>query len=73
MAPAAYVAEMSLLGINAMRDPWSCVARCSIVGECQGGKAGIGGYVEEHTHRNRGREWDSSFVWVGWNWKGNNV
>jgi hypothetical protein len=30
-------------------------AGCPSVGECQGGKAGVGGWVGEHPHRNRGR------------------
>jgi hypothetical protein len=29
--------------------------RCSSVGECQGGEAGVGGWVGEHPHRSKGR------------------
>jgi hypothetical protein len=29
-------------------------ARCTSVGECQGGKVGVGGWVGEHPHRRRG-------------------
>ena len=29
--------------------------RCSSVGECQSKKTGVGGWVEEHTHRGRDR------------------
>jgi hypothetical protein len=30
-------------------------AQCPSVGECQGGKAGVGGWLGEHSHRRRGR------------------
>jgi hypothetical protein len=51
MAPAAYVAEDGL--------PWFCE------GECEGGEAGVGGWVEEHPHRSkRKRGWDTGFL--GW-------
>jgi hypothetical protein len=30
-------------------------AQCSTVGECQGGKKGVGGWGGEHPHRNRER------------------
>ena len=30
-------------------------ALCPRVGECQDREAGVGGWVEEHCHRNRGR------------------
>lgn len=30
--------------------------QCPNVGECQGGKTGMGGWVGEHPHRGRGRE-----------------
>ena len=29
---------------------------CPSVGECQGGKTGVGGWVGQHPHRGRGRE-----------------
>jgi hypothetical protein len=54
MAPATCVAE----------DCWTSVRgealgpeglRCPSVGECQGRKAGVGEWVEEHPHRGRGR------------------
>jgi hypothetical protein len=33
------------------------------VGECQGGKVGVGGWVGEHPYRGRGeREWDRRFL-----------
>jgi hypothetical protein len=31
-------------------------APCPSVGECQGGKADVDGWVREHSHRSRGRE-----------------
>jgi hypothetical protein len=31
-------------------------ARCPSVGEWQDWKAGVGGWMEEHPHRSRGRE-----------------
>jgi hypothetical protein len=31
-------------------------AGCPSVGECQGGELGVGGWVEEHTHKSRERE-----------------
>ena len=31
-------------------------ARCSSEGECQDGEAGMSGWVEEHSHRSRGRK-----------------
>ena len=31
-------------------------AQCPNVGECQGGKAGVGKWVGEHPHRSRGSE-----------------
>jgi hypothetical protein len=31
--------------------------RCPSLGECQGGRMGVGGRVGEHPHRGRGR-WD---------------
>jgi hypothetical protein len=36
-------------------------ARCPWVGECQGREVGVGGWVTEHPHRNRGSRdgiWD---------------
>ena len=30
-------------------------APCPSVGECHGGEVGLGGFLEEHTHRSRGR------------------
>jgi hypothetical protein len=33
----------------------SVKAQCPSVGECQGGEVGVGGWVGEHPHRNRGR------------------
>ena len=32
-------------------------AQCHSVGECQGSEVGVGGWVEEHPHRDRGRGW----------------
>ena len=31
-------------------------AQCPSVEECQGREVGVGGWVEEHPHRSRGRE-----------------
>jgi hypothetical protein len=66
MAPAAYVAEDSLVGqvINGRRGPWSCA--CPSAGECQDGKAGGVGWVGEHPHRSRG-----SGDGIGGFWRGN--
>ena len=36
------------------------------VGECQGSKGEVGGWVGEHPHRNRGR-----LVGIGGLWRGN--
>jgi hypothetical protein len=49
---------------------------CSSVGECQGRKAGVGGWVggwvEEHPHRSRGMG-DRMEVSKEETWKGNNI
>jgi hypothetical protein len=38
-------------------------AQCPSVGECQGREVGVGGWVEEHPHRSRGRRgWDRRFL-----------
>jgi hypothetical protein len=34
----------------------SVKAQCPSVGEFKGKEAGVGGWVEEHSHRSRGRE-----------------
>jgi hypothetical protein len=47
-------------------------AGCPSVGECQGREAGVGGWVEEHSHRSRGRG-DSIGVSRGKTWKGDNI
>jgi hypothetical protein len=52
MAPAAYVAEDGLRG-EALGQ---VTTECPRVGECQVDEVGVGGWVEEHPHRSRGRE-----------------
>ena len=47
---------MALSGINRRRGPWSLKALCPSVGEFEDGEAGVGGWVGEHPHRNRGGE-----------------
>jgi hypothetical protein len=41
--------------------PGSEGIRCPNVGECQGGKTGVGGWVGEHPHRGREGRWDRRF------------
>jgi hypothetical protein len=43
IAMAAYVAEDGLVGHSGRRRLWSDGVWCPNVGECQGGKAGVGG------------------------------
>jgi hypothetical protein len=50
MAPAAYVAEDGLVGINGRRGPWSWEGSIPRVGECQDREAEVGGLL------NKGRQ-----------------
>jgi hypothetical protein len=62
MAPAVYVAEEDLVGRQWEKPEDD---RCPSVGECQGGKTGVSGWMVEHSHRGRMRgEWDRSFMKV---------
>ena len=51
MAPVTYVA---LFDINGRKGPWSC--KDSRVGKCQGGEAGVDGWVRGQPHRNKGNK-----------------
>jgi len=54
MAPATYVAEMALVGINGRRGLWSYEGLMPSVGECQGKEVGGNGWMSgEHPHRRR--------------------
>ena len=57
MAPAAYVTEDGLVG--------PVKAQCPSVGECQGREIGMGRWVREHHHRNRGRGNGIRMFWRG--------
>jgi hypothetical protein len=41
-------------------------ARCPSVGECQGGEAGVGGWVKEHVTKAGRKGWDRGFVEGKW-------
>jgi len=49
MAPAAYGAEMALLGTNERRSPWSCQSWTPSVEECQGREVGRGRWLVGNT------------------------
>ena len=53
MALTAYVVEIGLLDSVGGVAPGPVEVQCPRVGECQG--MGVGGWVEEHPHRSRGR------------------
>jgi hypothetical protein len=46
--------------------------QCPSVGECQGGKAGMGGWLREYPHIGRGREGGIRGS-RGETWKGDNI
>jgi len=50
-------------------------AQCPSVGKCQGREVGVGGGVEEHPHKSRGREDGMRGGWVsrGETRKGENI
>jgi hypothetical protein len=56
MAPAACVAEDGLVWLSGRRGLWSCDGSMPQCREIEGGEVGVGGWVEEHPHRSRGRE-----------------
>ena len=57
MAPAAYVAEDGLVAHQ--WEEWHLGLRvfngCPSIGECYGGKTGVGGWMGEHPHRSKRR------------------
>jgi hypothetical protein len=59
-----------MLDISGRGGPWAEGLRCPSVGECQGGRTGVGG--GEHPHRGRGRV-DGIEVSKGETWKGENI
>jgi hypothetical protein len=65
MDPDAYVAENELVDISGRRGPRFCEGSCPRVGECQGGEAGVGGWVEIHLYRSRGRGTGEGLFWRG--------
>jgi hypothetical protein len=58
MAQVTYVAEDCLVGHHWEERSLGLLRldRCPSVGEFEGGKVRVGGWVEEHPHRSRGRE-----------------
>jgi hypothetical protein len=60
MAPAAYVAEDGMYGINGSRGPWFCeglMHQCRGMPGRKGGSVCVcgGGWVGEYPHRSRSR------------------
>jgi hypothetical protein len=47
---------MTLLDINGRTGLRLKDVRCPSIAECQYRRTGVGGWVREHPHRNRGRE-----------------
>jgi hypothetical protein len=46
---------MALSGINGRKGPWFCEGLMNPCRGIEGREAGVGGWVEEHPHRSRGR------------------
>jgi len=67
MAPAPYVAEDGLVGINLRRSPWSCQG---LMPHCRGmsKQKGLAGWVGENPHRRRGRGDGIGCLWIE-NWE----
>jgi hypothetical protein len=64
---------MAFVGASGRSSPWAWGVRSPSIVECQGRKAGVGGWMGEHPHRGRERG-------IGWGisrgeltWKGDNI
>ena len=75
MAPAAHVAENGLV-MQQMGGEVLDPMKARLMPQCRGiesGELGVGGWVEEHLRRIRGREDGIGVFWEGKTWKGDNI